>query len=98
MVFTCDTMPNMKISIEDGRTRLQYSLNIKNSMARYLKPGRIFRSDTRVIYALSKEIHFTSKKHIMANYNILKNTAMIDCRNAKVKVLKEEIIQLSLNF
>lgn len=92
--FTNDLFPNCHINFNNKGLEMVISLNIEKEMIPYLPEIRVFRSKkfyTYVVRSLIEEINITSVKGC---YEFLLKKAMVDCREAKMKVLEKQINNL----
>ena len=92
--FTHNLFPNFHIEINPNGTTVWVSLNIEPEMKKHLSPNNIFKGDKLWVYALRKEVENLNFKTLETTYNELMNRAMINVREAKKKVLDEQIEKL----
>lgn len=87
-------MPNFHIEIHPNGAAVWVSLNIEPSMRKHLSPNNVFKGDQMYVYCLRKEMEVVNFKELENIYETLLNRAMINCREAKKKVLDEQIHKL----
>lgn len=93
--FTHDLFPNFHIEVHPNGVKVWISLNIEPEMKKHLSPNNVFKGEKLWVYALRKDVENLNYKTLEATYNELMNKAMINCREAKKKVLDEEIHKLT---
>jgi len=92
--FTHDEVKNCHIEFTANGCVVWVSLNISKEMSKYLYEGNIYQGKKMLVYALKKEITNVNTKTIKATYDILITNCMINHRQAKIKVLENEVVHL----
>lgn len=92
--FTHKSLPNLHIEVNVDGIKVWVSLNIEPSMKKYLSPNNVFKAEKRWIYCLRKEVDNLNFKTLENVYKELLNRSMINCREAKKKVLDKQIENL----
>jgi hypothetical protein len=98
--FTNNDYKNFHITFQGDQLKITTTLNIKESMKQFLPSNRVQKSKERLVYFISSSMNFSSdvsEALILRIANMLINQAMIDCREAKKKVLSLEIANISIN-
>ena len=95
LLFRCEQYPNLTVNITPSGMDVHVTLNIEPEMRRYLKDNS-YKADQLWVYHLHRKV--TSLSEVIPTYNTLLTRAMINCREAKRKVLDQEIRQLKLSL
>ena len=92
--FTNTSLPNFHLEINSEGCKVWVSLNIEPLMKPFLSPNNIFKADKFWTYCLRKQITTVNSFTINQAYEELLNRAMINLREAKIKVLNNQINNL----
>lgn len=93
--FTSDRFKNCHINFTKTGVEMVITLNIEKDMVPYLNPNRVFFKNKFNVYVLKSLIEEVNIRSIEGCYNWLMRRAMIDCREAKKKVIDEQIRKIS---
>ena len=92
--FTNNFLPNFHIEVHPNGVSVWVSLNIEPEVKKYLSPNNVFKGEKMWVYALRKEVETLNFKTLESIHNELLTRAMINSREAKKKVLDEQIEKL----
>ena len=94
--FTNNDYPNFHISVHNEDFIILVSLNITTDMKPFLSPNLVVKSKKHTVYLLQTKlpINGSNEQIILSKANKLINTAMINCREAKQKVLEAQISKI----
>ena len=94
--FTNQDYPNFHLDIHNDQLTVIVSLNITADMKPHLSPNLVFKSKKHLVYVLSSSIELSNvnEQKILSIANTLINKSMIHCREAKQKVLSEQILKI----
>lgn len=95
--FTHNTLKNCHLEFAPDGCYLWVSLNVTKGMIKHLSPNNIYKGEHRHVYALKKKIDSPTDHSIAVYHEELLKKAMINCREAKMKVIESEICILKLN-
>lgn len=93
--FTHGTLKNTHIEFTATGCIVWVSLNVTEAMSEHLSSNNVYKAEKRLIYALKKPIVDVNTRNISDVYDELLKKCMINCRQAKIKVLNSEIINLN---
>jgi hypothetical protein len=96
LLFTNQSLPNFHIEINGNGAKVWVSLNIEPAMKKFLYSENVFKADKLWVYALRKQLTVVNTVEINKAYEELLNKAMINCREAKQKVLQSQIDNLKI--
>jgi len=87
---------NTSFTFDASGMWVDLTLNITPSMKKYLSEANIFKGKKHYVYRVRKHIDsvLINEKNVKAIHEYLLGNAMIRCREAKQKVLEDEINQL----
>lgn len=94
LTFTNNGLPNFHLEINSRGVKVWVSLNIEPAMKRHLSPNNVFKADKHWTYCLRKQLDVVSLNTVNSTHEELLTRAMILCREAKKKVLDEQITNL----
>lgn len=91
--FTSDEFKNFHLNIVDNGIEVVVSINIEPGIIPYLQHSdiRVFRKNKFMVYVLKSIITEINPVSVNNCYNFLLIKAMIDCREAKQKLLQSQI-------
>lgn len=96
--FTHGTLKNCHIELSEQGNYLWVTLNIEPKMVKYMSPNNVYKSEVHFIYALKQRIENLNYVTVRNVHNDLLSKVMIQCREAKMKVLGGEIQYLNNNL
>jgi hypothetical protein len=88
--FTHNTLPNCHIELTATGCWVWVSLNVERAMTQFLSPNNIYQRQL-LVYALKEHIEVVTTRTVSDCYDRLLKQAMINCREAKMKVLEQQI-------
>jgi hypothetical protein len=97
MYFTNNTLPNTHIEFTADGVVLWVSLNIEHRMIPHLEKTNVFKGKEFQVYALRKLVENPNKFTIEQTWKVLLTRCMVNCREAKIKAIEQEIKQLTMN-
>lgn len=91
--FTNDDYKNFHVNIHNDTVTVVISLNVTEAMRPHLSPNLVHKSKKMLTYVLSSStpISCVNEQKILSMANTLINKAMITLREAKQKVLEDQI-------
>ena len=92
--FTHNRFPNFHIEINSEGVVVWVSLNIEPDMRRYLDITKVYKAEKFHVYVVKRDVDFLNYHKLKNIYEEMMKEAMIDCREAKKKVLDEQIEKL----
>ena len=93
--FTHNVLKNCHIELTPTGCNVWVSLNVSKEVSEQLSPNNIYKGNKVLIYALKKEIIEVNTRNISDTYDSLLKTCMVNCREAKIKVLNKQILTLT---
>lgn len=90
-VFENTSFPNLKIRLNGEGGEVWVSLNVEPEMIKYLSPNNLYKGDKFWVYTYHQQIQTVTLGTVVKAYEELMDKLRIACREAKIKVLKEEI-------
>ena len=95
--FTSEIFPNCHIEFDGEGLKLRVSLNIEPRMRKYLSPNNVFKAEKFYIYSICCRVKDPTLKTLESSYRHLMKNAMINCREAKIAAIHNEIETISKN-
>ena len=92
--FTCDSLPNVHLELTALGVNVCVSLNIEPKLRKYLSPNNVHKANKFYIYMLKCPITIVNSESVNIVQRELLNKAMINVREAKKKILEDEIVVL----
>lgn len=93
--FRCEQYPHLTISLHKGEIDVNVTLNIEPAMRKYMK-GNVYKADHLWVYRIHRRVNRMGL--LLPTYKELLLREMVSCREAKRKVLGNEIEQLKLEM
>lgn len=96
--FTSNDYPNFHLDIHNNDMTVVITLNITSDMVPFLSPNLVKKAKKRLSYVLKHIIPLQNitEQIILNQANILINTAMINCREAKQCSLDQQIERIKI--
>ena len=91
--FTNQDYPNFHINIHNDDLIVVVTINITADMKPFISPNLIFKANKRLTHVLKTVVPLVNmnEQRILSIANNLINKAMINCREAKQKVIDQQI-------
>lgn len=93
-LFESTLYPNLKVKFNGLGCEVIVSLNIEKSMIKHLSQNNIYKGNKMLVYAYRKQLTEVNYRNIVDTYNELLTKLQIKLREAKQKVLEDEILML----
>lgn len=90
-LFESTLFPNLKVRFNALGCEVIVSLNIEKSMVKHLSHNNIYQGNKMLVYAYRKQLLEVNYKAILDTYNELLDKLQVKLREAKQKVLEDEI-------
>lgn len=92
--FSNKDLPNFHIEINEFGVKVWVSLNIEPALKKHLCHTNVFKANKFWVYSLRMQLDKIDSNAVQQAYKTLLNNAMINIREAKKKLLDEQITLL----
>lgn len=96
-IFESKGLPNLKVKFNAFGCEVFVSLNIEKKMIKHLSANNVYKGDKMYLYGYRKQLTEVNYKSVLGAYEELLNKLQIRLREAKQKVLEDEINRLKIN-